>query len=117
MDGIDTFLRRYPHSPVVEGVLGTLDADAIRAPVRELEPETVEVFYFAGSGGALFGVRRRDGSRAAIKVNELSDGHLHQRARIPRARRENRRRRRAAPGLGTSCHTSPTVPGTDRGLL
>ena len=117
MDGFDTFLRRYPDSPVVEDVLGTLDADAIRAPVRKLEPETVEVFSFAGSGGALFGVRRRDGSRAAIKGNELSDGHLHQRARIPRARRENRRRRRAAPGLGTSCHTSPTVPGTDRGLL
>jgi phosphotransferase family enzyme len=71
MDGVDTFLRRYPDSPVVADVLGTLDADAIRARVRELEPETDEIFSFAASVGAVFGVRRRDGSRMAIKVNKL----------------------------------------------
>ncbi|HWJ31622.1 MAG TPA: phosphotransferase [Gaiellaceae bacterium] len=71
MDGVDKLLRRYPDSPVVVDVLGTLDADAIRARVRELEPETDEVFSFAASVGAVFGVRRRDGSRVAIKVNKL----------------------------------------------
>ena len=71
MDGVDKFLRRYPESPVVADVLGTLDADSIRARARELEPGTQEVFYFAASVGAVFGVRRRDGSRVAIKVNKL----------------------------------------------
>jgi hypothetical protein len=71
MDGVDKWLRRYPDSPVIEDVLGTLDAGEIRARVHELEPETAEIFYFAASVGALFGVRRRDGSRLAIKVNKL----------------------------------------------
>jgi len=56
---------------VVADVLGTLDADAIRARVHELEPETVEIFFFAASVGAIFGVRTRDGSRVAIKVHKL----------------------------------------------
>ncbi|MDX6476797.1 MAG: hypothetical protein QOH95_2308 [Gaiellaceae bacterium] len=71
VDGVDKFLRRYPDSPIVEDVLGTLDAEAIRARVCELEPATEEIFYFAASVGALFGVRRRDGSRVAIKINKL----------------------------------------------
>ena len=52
-------------------VLGTLDARAIRARVRELEPETAEIFRFEASVGALFGVRLRDGSRVAVKVHKL----------------------------------------------
>jgi len=52
-------------------VLGTLEADAVRARARGLEPEAEEIFFFGASVGALFGVRRRDGSRVAIKVNKL----------------------------------------------
>jgi outer membrane protein OmpA-like peptidoglycan-associated protein len=70
MDGVDKLLRRYPESPVIEDVLGTLDAGEIRARVHELEPETAEIFFFAASVGALFGVVRRDGSRVAIKVHK-----------------------------------------------
>ena len=70
VDGVDKLLRRYPDSPVIEDVLGTLDAEEIRARVRELEPETAEIFFFAASVGALFGVIRRDGSRVAIKVHK-----------------------------------------------
>jgi hypothetical protein len=75
-DGVDKLLRRYPESPIIEDLLGTLDAGEIRAHVHELEPDTMEIFYFAASVGALFGVRRRDGSRVAIKVNKLfTDEH------------------------------------------
>jgi hypothetical protein len=78
VDGVDKLLRRYPDSPVVEDVLGTLDADEIRALVRELEPETAEIFFFAASVGALFGVLRRDGVRIAIKVHKRfqDDGYF-----------------------------------------
>lgn len=71
VDGVDKFLRRYPDSPVVEDVLGTLDVGEIRARVRELDPESEEIFFFAASVGALFGLRRRDGSRVAMKVHKL----------------------------------------------
>jgi hypothetical protein len=70
-DGVDKLLRRYPESPIIQDVLGTLDAREIRARVHELEPEMEEIFCFAASVGALFGVRRCDGSRVAIKVNKL----------------------------------------------
>ena len=70
MDGVDIFLRRYPASPIVADVLGTVDAGEIRALVRELEPDTSEVFFFAASVGAIFGVCTRDGSRVAIKVHK-----------------------------------------------
>jgi hypothetical protein len=76
VDAVDKWLRRYPDSPVIEDLLGTHDASEIRARVRELEPDTAEIFYFAASVGALFGVRLRDGSRVAIKVNKLfTDEH------------------------------------------
>jgi aminoglycoside phosphotransferase (APT) family kinase protein len=77
-DGIDKLLRRYPDSPVIADVLGTLDAAEIRARVRELDPDTDEIFFFAASVGALFGVRRRDGSRVAIKVHKRyeDDGYF-----------------------------------------
>jgi phosphotransferase family enzyme len=65
------FLRRYPDNPVVKDVLGTLDAEEIRARVLELEHETAEIFRFEASVGALFGVRLRDGSRVAVKVHKL----------------------------------------------
>jgi hypothetical protein len=71
VDGIDTFLRRYPDSPIVLDVLGTLDAGEIRARVRELDPHVEEVFFFAVSVGALFGLFRNDGSRVAMKVHKL----------------------------------------------
>jgi hypothetical protein len=70
VDGVDKYLRRYPDSPIIEDVLGTLDAGEIRARVRELEPETAEIFYFTASVGALFGVTLRDGSRVAVKVHK-----------------------------------------------
>jgi hypothetical protein len=70
VDAVDKLLRRYPDSPVVEDILGTLDPDEIRAQVQELQPETEEFFYFAASVGALFGVRLRDGSRVAVKLHK-----------------------------------------------
>jgi hypothetical protein len=77
VDGVDIFLRRYPASPVVADILGTLDADEIRARMRELEPELEEIFFFAASVGAIFGVRRRDGTRVAIKVHKLFTGEAY----------------------------------------
>jgi hypothetical protein len=65
------YLSTYPASPIVLDVLGTADADQIRAVAHRYEPETEEVFFFRTSVGALFGVRRRDGGRVAIKVNKL----------------------------------------------
>jgi hypothetical protein len=78
VDGVDKLLRRYPDSPVIQDVLGTLDAAKIRARVHELDPETGEIFFFAASVGALFGVVRRDGSRVAIKVHKRyeDDGYF-----------------------------------------
>jgi hypothetical protein len=71
VDAVDKLLRRYPDSPIVEDVLGTLDAGEIRARVAELDPTCEEIFYFAASVGALFGLRRRDGSRVAMKIHKL----------------------------------------------
>jgi hypothetical protein len=71
VDGVDTFLRRNPDSPIAKDVLGTLDAREIRARVAELDPESEEIFFFRASVGALFGLRRRDGSRVAMKVHKL----------------------------------------------
>ena len=69
MDGVDTFFRRYPDSPVVQDVLGTVDGGEIRAFVHELVPDADEIFLFECSVGALFGVRRADGSRVAVKLH------------------------------------------------
>jgi hypothetical protein len=71
VDAIDTYLRTYPSSPVVLDVLGTIDAAEIRERAFALEPDGVEVFFFAASVGATFGILRRDGSRVAVKVNAL----------------------------------------------
>jgi hypothetical protein len=71
MDGVDTYLSTYPGSPIVLDVLGTADADEIRRLALELEPEGEEVFFLGCSVGALFGIRRRDGSRVAVKVHKL----------------------------------------------
>jgi hypothetical protein len=78
VDGVDKLLRRYPDSPVIQDVLGTLDAGEIRERVRKLDPELDEIFFFAASVGALFGVSRRDGSRVAIKVHKRyeDDGYF-----------------------------------------
>lgn len=70
MDGVDKHLRRYPESPIVRDVLGTIDPHAIRARVQELEPQTAEIFYFTASVGALFGLLLEDGSRVALKVHK-----------------------------------------------
>jgi hypothetical protein len=70
VDGVDKLLRRYPDSPIIRDVLGTLDADEIRARVRDLEPQTAEIFFFAASVGALFGVVREDGVRITIKLHK-----------------------------------------------
>jgi hypothetical protein len=71
VDAVDTHLRTYPASPVILDIFGTLDPDAIRARAHEVEPDMDEIFYFRASVGAVFGVRRRDGSHVAIKVNKL----------------------------------------------
>ena len=71
VDPVDTYLARYPASPVVLDVLGTDDADAIRSVAFEAEPDGVEIFHFEASVGAVYGVRRRDGSRVSVKVNKL----------------------------------------------
>lgn len=71
MDGIDRHLQRYPASPVVLDVMDTLDAEEIRARVRELDPCADEVFFFAASVGAVFGVLRSDGTRVAMKIHKL----------------------------------------------
>jgi hypothetical protein len=70
LDGVDMYLRRYPESPIVLDVLGTLDPETIRAQARAIETDAEEIFFFAASVGALFGVRRSDGSCIAIKVNK-----------------------------------------------
>jgi hypothetical protein len=75
MDGVDTYLSTYPDSPIVLDVLGTVDADEIRRIAFELDPAGEEVFFLGCSVGALFGIRRRDGSRVAVKVHKLvTDG-------------------------------------------
>jgi hypothetical protein len=71
VDAVDTFLSTYPASPVVLDVLGTLDADEIRAQVRDLEPATAEILQFRCSVGATFGLRLRGGSHVALKVHRL----------------------------------------------
>lgn len=87
MDAIDAYLRRYPDSPIVLDVLGTLDAGEIRARVHELDPHVEEVFFFAASVGVLFGVLRADGSRLAMKIHKLfTDGaYLEQVQRLQTA--------------------------------
>jgi hypothetical protein len=52
-------------------VMGTVDPEAIRARVRDVDPAAHEVFFFTASVGALVGVRRRDGSRVAVKFHKL----------------------------------------------
>lgn len=71
MDGIDAHLQRYPNSVVVLDVMGTADPTQLRAQLKAVEPEAEEVFFFTASVGALFGVRRRDGSRVAVKFHKL----------------------------------------------
>ena len=70
MDGVDAHLRQYPDSPILLDVLGTLDAGEIRARVHELDRDAAEIFYFAASVGAVFGVLRVDGSRVAVKIQK-----------------------------------------------
>jgi hypothetical protein len=55
----------------VRDVLRTDDAATIRRIALRAEPELAEIFHFAVSVGATFGIRRRDGSRVAVKVNKL----------------------------------------------
>lgn len=69
MDGIDTSLRRHPDSPVVLDLLGTLDAERFRARVHEIDRCADEVFFFAASVGAVFGLLRSDGMRVAMKLH------------------------------------------------
>jgi hypothetical protein len=71
MDGIDSYLQRYPNSVVVRDVMRTTEPAQLRARVEVVDPEAEEVFFFTASVGALFGVRRRDGSRVAVKFHKL----------------------------------------------
>jgi hypothetical protein len=77
VDAVGRFLRRNPDSPVVRDVLGTVDERAIRQRARELDPEAEEIFFFTASVGALFGIRRRDGSRVAVKVHGATQDELY----------------------------------------
>jgi hypothetical protein len=77
VDAVDTYLRTYPASPIVLDVLGTLEPDEIRSRAFALVPDATEVFFFAASVGALYGVRRRDGSRVAVKVNKPVGDHSY----------------------------------------
>jgi hypothetical protein len=76
VDAVDTQLRRYPSSPVLQELLGTADADAIRALVEEWAGAPVDIFFVAVSVGAVFGVCFSDGTRAALKVHAE---HVHPR--------------------------------------
>jgi hypothetical protein len=104
VDAVDMELATYPDSPIVLDVLGTLDAAAIRARAFEYEPKAVEIFFFSASVGATFGVRLRDGSRRAIKVNVLFDDEAYF-ADLQRLQAELRERGYPAPApvrrLGT----------------
>lgn len=73
MDAVDTWLATYPDSPIILDLFGTTDADLVRARIEEVVPDAEEVFFFGASVGALYGLRRRDGSRVAVKVNKLYD--------------------------------------------
>jgi hypothetical protein len=77
MDGIDAHLRRYPDSVVVLDVMGTVEPAQLRARLAIVEPEIEEVFFFSASVGALFGVRRRDGSRVAVKFHKLVEDEAY----------------------------------------
>jgi len=70
-DAIGRFLESHPGSPVVLDLLGTLDPDQIRGRVNALDPAARDVFFFGASVGALFGIRRDDGSRVAMKIHTL----------------------------------------------
>lgn len=71
MDGIDRYFQRHPDSPIVLDVLDTLDDEKIRARVHELDPCVDEIFFFAVSVGAVFGLLRTDGTRVAMKIHKL----------------------------------------------
>jgi hypothetical protein len=73
VDAVDIWLATYPGSPVVLDLFETRDADAIRDRVREVVPDAQEVFFFALSVGAVYGVRRAEGERVAVKLNKLHD--------------------------------------------
>jgi Phosphotransferase enzyme family len=77
MDAIDEHVKRYPGSPVLLDVLGSVDAATIRERVLELDPEAAEVFFFGASVGALFGIRRHDGSRVAMKIHKLFTNEIY----------------------------------------
>jgi len=70
-DGIDLFLAAHPDSAVALDLLGTVNAEEIRAHVQVLDPEARAVFFFSASVGALFGLVRSDGSRVAMKIHKL----------------------------------------------
>jgi hypothetical protein len=71
VDAVDTYLSTYPESPVVLDVLGTVDGAAIKQQIQQLEPATTEIFAFACSVGATFGLLLEDGSRVALKIHKL----------------------------------------------
>lgn len=76
-DGIDGFLACNPDSPIVLDLLGTLDPAAIREHVHHLDADVDKIFFFTASVGAVFGISRTNGSRAAIKVNKLIEDETY----------------------------------------
>jgi hypothetical protein len=111
VDAVDTFLSTYPASAVVLDVLGTLDAEEIRARVRELEPTTEEIFHFGCSVGATFGVRLEDGSQIALKLHRLFDDREYFRA-VQRVQAALRRDGFPAPRPIRAGRASPSRSGS-----
>ncbi|MFN8224072.1 MAG: phosphotransferase [Gaiellales bacterium] len=68
MDALAGFLQGDATLAVVLDVLGTVDPDDIVKIARTLEPDAAEIFSFTASVGVVFGIRRGDGSRVALKI-------------------------------------------------
>jgi Phosphotransferase enzyme family len=61
--------RIEPDAPIERSIFGTRDAEAIWSQVLAICPDAVDCFAFEVSVGALFGLRRADGERIALKVH------------------------------------------------
>lgn len=65
--------RMWPEAVVERSIFGTVDPERIWELVLEACPEAVDCFAFEVSVGALFGLRLRDGSRVALKIQRARE--------------------------------------------
>ena len=65
--------RMWPEAPIERSIFGTDDPERIWGQVLEVCPDAVDCFAFEVSVGALFGLRLRDGSRVALKIQRDRD--------------------------------------------